>query len=135
MPRAGSGWLQVMWCMVTHSSDMQDPSPHMIPRHLRTAYHHYLLTNTPLFLAVLHRTHHYHAHEILTHSFPHTHTSSALLPLCTTTHYSGLGIIMPYGCRRTRYQDTETTPLQCRALERHTNPSFPYPRTPTASFW
>jgi hypothetical protein len=44
-------------CMLAHSSDMQDPSPHTIPRHLQTVYHHYLLTNTPLFLAALHRTH------------------------------------------------------------------------------
>jgi hypothetical protein len=36
---------------------------------------------------------------------------------------------------RTRYQDTETTPSQRQALEHHTNPSFHYPRTPTASFW
>jgi hypothetical protein len=49
--------------------------------------------------------------------------------------YFGLGIITPYGYQRTRYQDTETAPLQRRALECHTNPSFPYPRTPTALFW
>jgi hypothetical protein len=121
--------------MVAHSSDMRDPSLHAIPRHLWTAYHHYLLTNTPLFLAALHWTHHYHAHEIPTDSFAHTSTSSALLPPFTTMHYSGSSIIPPYGCRQTHYQDTETTPLQRQALERHTNPSFHFPRTLTALFW
>jgi hypothetical protein len=114
---------------------MQDPSRCMIARHLQTAYHHYLFTNTPLFPTTLHQTQHYHTHMTPTDSLPHTSTFSALLPLYTKTHYFELGIITPYGCRRTRYQDTETAPLQHWALECHTNPSFPYPRTSTASFW
>jgi hypothetical protein len=121
--------------MVAHSSDMQAPSPHTIPRHLRTAYHPHLLTNTPLFLAALHRTHHYHTHEIPTDSFAHTSTSSALLPPFTMTHHSGSGIVPRYGCRWTRYQDTETSPSRRWALECHNNSSFHYPRTLTASFW
>jgi hypothetical protein len=51
------------WCMVAHSSDMQDPSWHMILRHLQTAHHHHLLTNTPLFLDALHQTHYHHIHN------------------------------------------------------------------------
>jgi hypothetical protein len=96
-------------CMVAHSSDMQDPSRHTIPRHLRTVYHHYLFINTPLFLAALHRTQHYHTRMTLMDSFPHT-SPSALLPLFTMMHYLGLGIITPYGCQWTCYQDTKTTP-------------------------
>jgi hypothetical protein len=104
-------------------------------RHIQTVYHHYLFTNTPLFLAALHWTQHYHAHTTPMDLFLHTSTSSALLPLFTKMHYFGLSIIAPYGCQYTCYQDTETAPLQCHALECHTNPLFPYPRTPTASFW
>jgi hypothetical protein len=69
-------------CMVAHSLDMQDPSPHMIPRHLQ---------DTALPLSPCHCSY------ILRSTTPDSSLSHHI-------NTDGLITITPYQHRRTRYQ-------------------------------
>jgi hypothetical protein len=123
------------WCMIAHSSDMQDMSQHMIPRHLQDTafplYHHHY-SSTPLGITPDSSASCLKDAEGLIPAYMHLPGITSSIhcnALPQTQHYDALG--MPTHLLL-QHRDCSLTTSASRTRYR---PSFPYPRTPITPFW